>query len=250
MIQKMKHPTFVIVITALLFGINHAYELRVVKVQMGTQDGDGMDGGFMDIKFFGGGEFEFEICNLKPKNCCQTGELNSEDNNWEVGEVNYFIGRQLGGCKNFNISEEASDQKVTLKVTHSGPDGGKIQNLTLFGSRQLLHTYHTCKINKKLDNSEEDVFDCDEKVAEDEYENTCNGHSKFCDLKFDQVTFAGAHNAGTGMSYQPIADCFVTNQDLSLTEMLDFGLRFFDFDIKYDESTSELVTGWKKYIIC
>ena len=238
----MKHPTFLILIgTLLLVGIDHAYELRLVKVQMGNEDGDGMDGGFMDIKFFGGGEFEFEICVInQPKNCCQTGELNSEDNNWEEGEVNYFIGRQLGGCKNFNVSK---DDRVTLKVTHSGPDGGKIQNVTLFGSRQLLDTHHTCEINKKLDNNEEEVFNCVDKDADDDYVNTCNGHATFCDLKFNQVTFAGAHNAGTGMSYQLIADCFVTNHDLSLTEMLDFGLRFLDFDIKYDDSTSELVTG-------
>ena len=37
-------------------------------------------------------------------------------------------------------------------------------------------------------------------------------------------------------------DCYITNHDMSLTEMLDFGIRFFDFDIKLD-SNNILNTG-------
>ena len=56
-----------------------------------------------------------------------------------------------------------------------------------------------------------------------------------------KVTFAGAHNAGTGMSQRDL-DCYITNHDMSLTEMLNFGIRFFDFDIKLD-SNNILNTG-------
>ena len=38
-------------------------------------------------------------------------------------------------------------------------------------------------------------------------------------------------------------DCYITNHDLSLTEMLDFGIRFFDFDIYYKSDDQELETG-------
>ena len=57
------------------------------------------------------------------------------------------------------------------------------------------------------------------------------------------MTFAGAHNAGTGMADQvdPVA-CFVKNNDLSVTEMLDFGIRHLDFDIKL-HSDNILYTG-------
>ena len=66
----------------------------------------------------------------------------------------------------------------------------------------------------------------------------------FCALPFNQVTFAGAHNAGTGMDENhDSVDCFVKNHDLSVEEMLDFGIRYFDFDVKLDDSDNTLYTG-------
>ena len=54
---------------------------------------NGMDGGLWGIKAFGGGRFQFEIC--QQHKCCQTSNLDTEDDNWEKYEVNYFVGKQL-----------------------------------------------------------------------------------------------------------------------------------------------------------
>ena len=127
--------------------------------------------------------------------CCNTGELNTEDNNWEVNEINYFVGRQLNNCENFNIQEF---KNLTLKVIHSGPDGSKIHDIKILSSKHELDTFHKCIINKKLDNDQYHKVLCNKNLPTELYENSCNGNSKFCSLKFNRVTFAGAHNAGTG----------------------------------------------------
>ena len=67
---------------------------------------NGMDGGLWGIKAFGGGRFQFEIC--QQQECCQTKNLNTEDDNWEKYEVNYFVGKQLKGCENFNVTNDSN----------------------------------------------------------------------------------------------------------------------------------------------
>ena len=34
-------------------------------------------------------------------NCCSTGVLNTEVDNWERGHHDFFVGRQLGQCEDF-----------------------------------------------------------------------------------------------------------------------------------------------------
>ena len=132
---------------------------------------------------------------------------------------------------------------LKLKVKHSGRDGGKIDTITLLGSKREMSTYYTCKIEKKLDNDETHEVNCHIHLKKlNSYDESCNGHSKFCLMKFNQVVFPGAHNAGTGMSTNEL-DCITTNHDLNLSEMLDFGLRFLDFDLKYDTTDGVLYTG-------
>ena len=89
-------------------------ELKVIEVLMGSQDGDGMDGGFMGNQHWGGGRFRFTLDNGREN--CKTGKLNSEYDNWERAEVNYFVGRQIGGCDGFDIS----GPNLTLTVNHKG----------------------------------------------------------------------------------------------------------------------------------
>ena len=51
--------------------------------------GSGMDS---DISFLGldtGGGFEMRLCGGETRFCCQTGELNTEDDNWELGQVDW-----------------------------------------------------------------------------------------------------------------------------------------------------------------
>ena len=77
--------------------------LRTIQVQMGNQRGDGMDGGFMRNRNWGGGRFNFQFCFLNTNQCCQTGNLDTDDDNWEKGHVNYFVGRQIDACENFPL---------------------------------------------------------------------------------------------------------------------------------------------------
>ena len=38
-------------------------------------------------------------------------------------------------------------------------------------------------------------------------------------------------------------DCYVTNHDLNVVELLNFGIRFFDFDLKYYSEKDDMWTG-------
>ena len=78
-------------------------DLRIIRVQMGNQNGDGMDGGTFGNQNWGGGRFSFKLCFQDENRCCETGKLKTEDNNWEKGQVNYFVGFQMGDCADFNL---------------------------------------------------------------------------------------------------------------------------------------------------
>ena len=113
----------------------------------------------------------------------------------------------------------------------------------LYGSKYRGDTFHTCPIGVKLDKEQTHKSTCNENSPHYVYHKSCNGDAKFCNLTLNEVTFAGAHNAGTGMSEKvDVAECFVKNNDLSVTEMLDFGIRHFDFDIEL-HSDKILYTG-------
>ena len=68
----------------------------------------------------------------------------------------------------------------------------------------------------------------------------CNGLDDLCDLRIDQATFPGTHNAGSGFDGYlyyggggVALSCFYRNQDKSFTEQLAFGIRYFDIDTCY-----------------
>ena len=169
------------------------YKLRVMRVKMGA---NGMNGGVFGITAFGGGEYSFKICQEENNKCCETDQFGTEDNNWEKHEVNYFVGKQLLSCENFVIE---AGKKLTIKAQHTGGDGSIIQNITLYGSKYRANTYHTCSIGRKLDHDQSYNSTCLEHPPAYVYEDSCNGDASFCVLPFNEVTFAGAHNAGTGM---------------------------------------------------
>ena len=114
--------------------------------------------------------------------------------------------------------------------------------MKLLTSRMHHGTRFVCKVDKKLDHEESHTVQCKQYLNR-QSGTKCNGNKGFCGLKFNEVTFAGAHNAGTGMLSQLMADCYVTNHDLNVTELLDFGIRFFDFDNKYYEENDDMWTG-------
>ena len=68
---------------------------------MGNEDGDGMDGGVFGNKNWGGGRFSFEF--FFQNQSCETGVLKTDDDNWEKGQINYFVGHQIGSCENFPL---------------------------------------------------------------------------------------------------------------------------------------------------
>ena len=108
------------IITFILLGSSKANEqvgkqLQILEIKMGSNDGDGMDGGFMGNKNWGGGRFYFTFRTSEGQEC-DTGKLNSDEDNWEVGEFNYFVGRQLGNCAGFDLS----NPNMTLTVRHAG----------------------------------------------------------------------------------------------------------------------------------
>lgn len=68
----------------------------------------------------------------------------------------------------------------------------------------------------------------------------CNGLTNLCDLRIDQATFPGAHNAGSGFDgalYReigtPVPSCTWRNQEETFDGQLEFGIRFFDIDTCY-----------------
>ena len=69
----------------------------------------------MRNKNWGGGRFSFTFKNPDGQEC-QTGILNTDEDNWEVGETNFFVGRQIRNCSGFDLSNE----NLTLTVQHSG----------------------------------------------------------------------------------------------------------------------------------
>lgn len=68
----------------------------------------------------------------------------------------------------------------------------------------------------------------------------CNGLTDLCNLRIDQVTFPGSHNAGSGFdgllhywSGGPVSSCFYRNHGKSFKGQLEFGIRYFDIDTCY-----------------
>ena len=125
---------------------------------------------------------------------------------------------------------------LSIKVQHSGNDGGRIKDVTLWSSQRQQGLIYKCNIGIKLDHDESTSAICTKSQSEQlsNLNKTCNGEERFCEMKFNEFTFPGTHNSGTGlMRTVGLLDCHSKNQDLSITEMLDFGIRFFDFDTKY-----------------
>ena len=68
----------------------------------------------------------------------------------------------------------------------------------------------------------------------------CNGLEDLCELKIDQVTYPGSHNAGSGFdgilkywSGVQCSSCWYRNHGKSFSEQLAFGIRYFDIDTCY-----------------
>ena len=61
----------------------------------------------------------------------------------------------------------------------------------------------------------------------------CNGMEELCDLKVDQVTFPGAHNAGSDSNVA--GPCLWRNQESNMVTQFVGGIRYFDIDTCWHE---------------
>ena len=80
------------------------------------------------------------------------------------------------------------------------------------------------------------------------------GRSDLCVLRYDQITWPGTHNSGSGFNGDlmfpsggaPAPACFYRNQDMNYTAQLEFGIRWFDIDLCYvteEEATPSVPAG-------
>ena len=77
-----------------------------ISTKTSTIPGSGMDS---DFSFFGldtGGGFEMRLC-WGQAGCCQTGELNTEENNWELGRV--FTNSKIRRITEYGTGSSSSD---------------------------------------------------------------------------------------------------------------------------------------------
>ena len=90
-----------------------------------------------------------------------------------------------------------------------------------------------CRVGVKIDNDQQTNSRCQiRNNAVDQSGTGCNGKPDFCRIPIDRFLFPGSHNAGTGTGSGAIfLPQVFQNQDLNIAEQLDFGLRFFDFDV-------------------
>jgi len=65
---------------------------------------------------------------VQGESCCETGQLNTEDDNWELGQVDWFVGRQVGDCWGWEV-DPAWPLLATL--LHHGSNAGRIVQLEL-----------------------------------------------------------------------------------------------------------------------
>ena len=219
--------------------------LTKISTRTSRIPGSGMDQG---LKFFGydsGGSFSMTVC--VGGRCCYTGKLNTEDDNWELGQVDWFVGRQIGECNRHHLQEE---EDVRLILQHEGSNAGRLDWVR-------LHSWDNwrewrCPVGVRLDHSERHSVTCTEvwstTPSPPSPAQLCNGRPEFCQLSFDQFLFPGAHNAGTGQAEGSFA-CAYKNQDLNIEEQLELGIRFFDIDIIFSHSggCEGLETGHGKH---
>ena len=66
----------------------------------------------------------------------------------------------------------------------------------------------------------------------------CNNLSELCELRFNQVSFVGTHNSGSGFDGrlrrcdgEMVDSCIWRNQDLNITAQLNLGVRFLEIDL-------------------
>ena len=133
-----------------------AFKVSRISTLTSTIPGSGMDSGGFFSFLSKGGEFSVQLCSGTDRQplCCWTEVLDNDDNNWELGQVDTFIGRrQLGTCFGFEI-------KDTLRLTlrHRGNNAGRLTWVQVAPWHRAL-AWH-CPVDVDLDHSSSHTTDC------------------------------------------------------------------------------------------
>lgn len=214
-----------LVLLPIMLASTCGFQVSRITSLTSTTPGAGMDkpSSFFSLFSSTGGEFSVRLCS--EGSCCQTGALNTEDDNWELGQVDQFIGqKQIEGCYGFHVGEELS---LTLK--HSGSNAGELSWVRV--APWHLGLYWHCQVGVNLDYTSSHTTQC-RKVGEPRPGGWCNGAPEFCSLSVDEFLWAGTHNSGTGQA-QGSASCAFKNQDLDIPGQLELGVRLLDIDTIY-----------------
>ena len=140
----------------LLFPSSFGLTVSRISTLTSTIPGSGMDGGGFFSFFSSGGEFSVQLCSgldTQPR-CCRTDVLDNGDNNWELGQVDTFVGRrQLGSCYGFDIVDN-----LRLTLRHRGNNAGRLAWVMVSPWHQGLAWF--CPVDVDLDYSSSHTVDC------------------------------------------------------------------------------------------
>jgi len=209
-----------------------AFKVSRISTLTSTIPGSGMDSGGFFSFLSKGGEFSVQLCSGTDRqpSCCWTEVLDNDDNNWELGQVDTFLGRrQLGTCFGFEIQDT-----LRLTLRHRGNNAGRLTWVQVAPWHRAL-AWH-CPVDVDLDHSSSHTTDC---VLKEQTRpgRWCNGATEFCNLRVDQFLWPGTHNAGTGQS-QGSASCAFKNQEHDVATQLELGIRMLDVDTIFTNQIS------------
>merc|ERR1712055_1063306 len=80
---------------------------------------------------------------------CKTGMLdNVGSDDYNRGTISTFAGSTIGNCNNYDMGNTRND--VSMKITHSGTDGGKFDWVQVFADSG----HYECFFSSNLDNGQ------------------------------------------------------------------------------------------------
>ena len=148
-------PSQLLLVLVLLCSTS-AFKVSRISTLTSTIPGSGMDSGGFFSFLSKGGEFSVQLCSGTDRqpSCCWTEVLDNDDNNWELGQVDTFIGRrQLGACFGFEIKET-----LRLTLRHRGNNAGRLSWVQVAPWHRAL-AWH-CPVDVDLDHSSSHTTDC------------------------------------------------------------------------------------------
>merc|ERR1712168_1288527 len=83
---------------------------------------------------------------------CKTGMLdNVGSDDYNRGTISTFAGSTIGNCNNYNMGNTRND--VSMKITHSGTDGGKFDWIKVYADSG----HYECLFSSTIDDGESET---------------------------------------------------------------------------------------------